>query len=113
MPGIEARAPERTETSSGFFTSPNFIFMDFSTSAQGRFDLFLQRVGVFPAIGVVMNADIRDNGETGGYRQAQIGHFGEIRALSAEQFLHRGIAVSLVWRRNYRPICVIRELPEL
>ena len=25
MPGIEARAPERTETSSGFATSPNVL----------------------------------------------------------------------------------------
>ena len=25
MPGIESRAPERTETSSGFFRSPNFL----------------------------------------------------------------------------------------
>ena len=25
MPGIESRAPDRTETSSGFFTSPNFL----------------------------------------------------------------------------------------
>ena len=25
MPGMEARAPERTETSRGFSTSPNFL----------------------------------------------------------------------------------------
>ena len=25
MPGMEARAPERTETSSGFSVSPNFL----------------------------------------------------------------------------------------
>jgi hypothetical protein len=29
MPGIEARAPERTETSSGFSLSPNFLPYDF------------------------------------------------------------------------------------
>ena len=33
MPGIESRAPERTETSSGFFTSPNFLPVCFSIDA--------------------------------------------------------------------------------
>ena len=43
IPGIEARAPERTETSKGFSTSPNLDFissstpaMAFSTSALSR-----------------------------------------------------------------------------
>ena len=31
MPGIDARAPERTETSSGFLASPNFLPADFSS----------------------------------------------------------------------------------
>jgi len=31
MPGIEARAPERTETSSGFLASPNLRPTIFST----------------------------------------------------------------------------------
>ena len=30
MPGIEARAPERTETSSGISLSPNFMPVSFS-----------------------------------------------------------------------------------
>ena len=41
MPGIEARAPERTDTSSGISLSPNFIpvsfsifFIAFSTSGR-------------------------------------------------------------------------------
>ena len=33
MPGIEARAPERTETSSGFDGSPNFLPVACSVSA--------------------------------------------------------------------------------
>ncbi len=31
MPGIDARAPDRTDTRSGFFTSPNFLPADFSS----------------------------------------------------------------------------------
>jgi hypothetical protein len=34
MPGIEARAPERTEISSGFFASPNFAPTSFSMVAR-------------------------------------------------------------------------------
>ena len=35
MPGMESRAPERTETSSGiFFLSPNFVPMIFSILAM-------------------------------------------------------------------------------
>ncbi len=33
MPGMEARAPERTETSRGFVRSPNFLPLIFSISA--------------------------------------------------------------------------------
>ena len=34
MPGIEARAPERTETSSGLLASPNLAPTTFSTAAS-------------------------------------------------------------------------------
>jgi len=34
IPGMEARAPERTETRSGFFGSPNFFPISFSTAAM-------------------------------------------------------------------------------
>ena len=34
MPGIENLAPERTETSSGFFGSPNVLPTDCSTRAS-------------------------------------------------------------------------------
>ena len=34
MPGIESRDPERTDTSSGFFGSPNFLPVSFSSQAM-------------------------------------------------------------------------------
>ena len=34
MPGMEARAPERTETRKGFSSSPNFLPAIFSVSAM-------------------------------------------------------------------------------
>ena len=48
MPGIDARAPERTETSSGSFASPNRLpasasvfFIAARTSASSHFGSFL------------------------------------------------------------------------
>ena len=37
MPGIESRAPERTETSSGFLVSPNFLPEAFSSLPTAAF----------------------------------------------------------------------------
>jgi hypothetical protein len=41
MPGIDARAPERTETSSGFLPSPNFFPGDAADPRERSFDLRL------------------------------------------------------------------------
>ena len=48
MPGIETRAPERTETRSGFFVSPkplpasfSTFFMESATSRSSPFGSFL------------------------------------------------------------------------
>ena len=35
-----------------------------------------------------IGADFRGDGEAGRHRQAQIAHFGQVRALAAEQILH-------------------------
>ena len=40
IPGIETRAPERTETGRGFFGSPNFRPSTFSTAGQVLGHLF-------------------------------------------------------------------------
>jgi hypothetical protein len=43
--GIEARAPERTETSNGLLASPNPAPTVFSTGSQRLLDLVLQLAG--------------------------------------------------------------------
>ena len=45
MPGIEERAPERTESSSGFFGSPNLLPEDFSTPASAAATCSLSAAG--------------------------------------------------------------------
>jgi hypothetical protein len=58
MPGIDARAPERTETSSGLAGSPNFLPTDASTLASPRRDLGFQIFGILPVMGVEIGAKL-------------------------------------------------------
>ena len=95
MPGIESRAPERQESSSGLVASPNLAPIDFSILLQGLGDLVLQLGRVLPAVGVEVGADVGGEGEAGGHGQADVGHLGEVGALAAEQVLHVGPAVRL------------------
>ena len=94
MPGIESRAPERTETSSGFFVSPNFVPMIFSMLAHAVFDLRLAApCGYVRLLCVVVRADFGGDREARRHRQADAGHLREVRALAAEQRLHLAVAV--------------------
>ena len=95
MPGIESRAPERTETSSGFFRSPNFLPVCCSSEATPALHLLAQRRRIRPLVGVVVGADLGRDREPGRHRQPDAAHLGEVRALAAEQRLHRPVAVGL------------------
>jgi hypothetical protein len=66
MPGMESRAPERTETRSGFSRSPNFAPTWASRSRRSRLDLRLQGLRVGALVGVVIGADLRRDRESGG-----------------------------------------------
>ena len=46
MPGMEARAPERTETSRGWRESPNFLPMSFSTRFRFSSTCLLESRGI-------------------------------------------------------------------
>ena len=94
MPGIEARAPERTDTSSGFGVAEH-LAGDAADLRQRRLDLGLQVFRVFLLIGVIEGADLGGDGEAGRHRQAETGHFGEPGALAAEQIAHAGFALGL------------------
>ena len=96
MPGIESRAPERTETSSGIaVVSPNFVPMIFSMRRDAGLHLRLERLRVGPLVGVVVGADLGGDGEARRHGQADAAHLGEVRAFAAEQRLHAAVAVGL------------------
>ena len=104
MPGIEARAPERTETSSGRSGSPNLapIASSMPASAVGDLRLQIGRIGF--AVGVEMGAHLGRDREPWRHRQAEIAHFGEVGALAAEQVAHVGPPLGAARGQSDRPI---------
>ncbi len=90
MPGIEARAPDRIDTSSGLAASPKCLPTRLAHGGQRRIDLGRQAVRVGAAGCREDGADFGGDGEAGRNRQAEIGHFGQVGALAAEQGLHVG-----------------------
>ncbi len=75
MPGMEARAPERTETSRGLFRSPNFLpLVDLA------------------AVFVILGAGFGGDGEALGNGHADVGHLGQVGTLAAQQLTHLGVA---------------------
>ena len=94
MPGIEARAPERTETSSVRSGSPKPAPAIPSIWARPCLDLGIEiRSGsARPGI-VVAVTERRRDGEAGRDGQADGGHLGEVGALAAKQRAHPGVTV--------------------
>ncbi len=60
-----------------------------------RLHLAFQRRRIRSLAGVVVRADVRRDREPGRHGQSDAAHLGEIRALAAEQRLHRPVAVRL------------------
>ena len=95
MPGIESRAPERTETSSGFFDVAELLAGLLLDRGDAGLHLRLERRRIRPLVVVVVGADLGGDGEAGRHRQADAAHLGEVGALAAEQRLHAAVAVGL------------------
>ncbi len=62
---------------------------------DARFHLRAERRRIRPLVGVVVRADLGGDGEAGRHRQSDAAHLSEVRALAAEQRLHRAVAVGL------------------
>ena len=92
MPGMEARAPERTETSSGFSRSPNLRPTDCSTLPRFSATAFFSSGGYVLSCVVKVRADGGRDREAGRNGNADVGHLGEARAFAAEDVFHFGVA---------------------
>ena len=93
MPGIDARAPERTETSKRVVRVAEARARDPLDMGEARLDLRIEAIGQRTPGVVVAVAERRRDGEAGRDRQADGGHLGEVGALAAEQRAHPGVTV--------------------
>ena len=93
MPGMEARAPERTETSRGLSLIAkllaNLLFQLLQVYKDVSHDILID----LAAIGVVLGAGLGGNGKSGGHGHAGIGHLGQVGALAAQQLTHVLVAL--------------------
>ena len=104
MPGIEARAPERTETSSGLASSPKLRPVSLPTWASAASTGVRELGGIAALVRVEIGADFGGDGEARRHRQAEVGHFGEVGPLAAEQVAHRARALGLAVAEGVDPL---------
>ena len=85
------------------FAVAEFLAGDAADLGQRGVDLRLQILRIGFAVVVEMGADLGGDGEAGRHRQAEMGHFGEPRALAAEQIAHRRAAGRLAAAEGVDP----------
>jgi hypothetical protein len=82
---METRAPERTESKSGFSAAEDRTHGGFDLRDGGLHLLGDARNGSLAAIGVVLGADFGGDGETRRHRNADAAHLGQVGAFAAQQ----------------------------
>ncbi len=90
IPGIETRAPERTETSSGFFGVAELAPEGFLDARHAFGDAGFEPLGILVAVIVEIVADPGRYREAGRHRQLERRHLGQVRALAAQKVAHVG-----------------------
>ncbi len=85
MPGIENAAPDRTDTSNGFFASPNFLPTFFSISARAATTCSHMPSGNCLSLVVKSVAGFGGHDEPRRNGQAGAGHLAEAGAFAAEE----------------------------
>ena len=93
MPGMEALAPERTETSSGLCSIAKLFAGQLLQLSQILKDLRLDFRADLLAVLIVLGAGLSGDGEALRNRHAQNGHLSKVGTLAAEQLTHLGVAL--------------------
>ena len=92
IPGMLRAEPERTLTRSGSFGSPKALSGLLFEALEVTCYFSAQRFGILLVVFIEMIASLRGDREAGGDRQADARHFGEARALAAEEIFHFAVA---------------------
>ena len=93
IPGMESRAPERTDTSRGRSWSPNLLPVDFSTLAIAAATWASNCLRIRAIVIVKITANLSGNGESRRHWQTDPRHLMEVRAFAAQQSFHRASSV--------------------
>ena len=106
MPGIETRAPERTDTRKGSGPPPNVLPAFAATCRQGGLDLRLQPIGKSPAASQIVPAHRGGDGQPRRYGQADPAHRDKVGALAAQNGLVSAFRRRHAGRKTVDPFCV-------
>jgi hypothetical protein len=103
MPGIETRAPERTDSSSGLSGSPKTASCDLANLDQRFGYSAFETIGHVAAIVIVPDTGLRSDGQARRHRQAEMAHLGQVCALSAQEISIRSRAFRLPVAKSVDP----------
>ena len=92
MPGMDARAPLRTETRRGFSGIAEALAGDGFHLLDVNKDLSDDLVVDLLAVLIVLSAGLGGDGEALGNGHAQAGHLSQVSALAAQQLTHGTVA---------------------
>jgi hypothetical protein len=91
MPGMEARAPERTDSSSGSLALPNCLPISVSRNfTPAKYFALNQREDSLATLLSESGASLGADGEARRHGNAQPTHLGQVGPLATEQVLHGG-----------------------
>ena len=110
MPGIEARAPERTETNKRIFGVAEFFPGDAADLLERGLDLRLEALRIGFAVLIEISAELGGDGEAGRHRQAEMRHLGKPGALAAEEVAHVGAGFRFAAAEGIDPFARRRRL---
>jgi hypothetical protein len=105
MPGMDSRAPERTEKSSGILLAAENLPCCFSTALTAALTSAARLEGYFPAGLREVRAHFRGDGEAGRNGETDSGHFGKIGTLATKEVLHLGVPVCYLAKGVYGLFC--------
>src|SRR5262249_3461699 len=77
----------------------------FFGSPEDAIHLALELFGIFFVVAVVVGADLGGDGESGGNRQPDVSHFGQVGTLAAKKISHVGAAVRLAVTKELHVLC--------
>ena len=88
MPGMDTRAPDLTETSSGFYGITKFTIDRVFDQLEGCVKLGIQIIWIVPIVFIELCAEFRRDREAWRNGQADVRHLGKVGSFAAKEVAH-------------------------